>query len=354
MRAGRALLNFGQGHALFFDGEEPLGMVVMGASADSLWSALAKVLVDDPLLRAERPRSSWSRLPRRSPSEGRLLRRLTSRLVPILALVVFSAGIARAAKPPSLPNFGLRPSELRERLAAPDSGDVARACGNLYAPWGYRGQRGQLMAMRIFGRRHIDAERARALAAWLLGYRVIGYTVQEPDARSPCDPETGKPIFLASFHARDRSTFALLDFEHGEALFFDGEEPLGMVAMGADADSIWAALSKALVDDPVLRAPRPLPLPLDTALAEKPPEPFDMPTPVYPADAQRAGIWGDVFIEVRIATDGIVHDAFVIQGDPALREAALDAIWRWRFMPGIRKGNPIEVWVVVPVRFRLH
>jgi protein TonB len=77
----------------------------------------------------------------------------------------------------------------------------------------------------------------------------------------------------------------------------------------------------------------------------------------YPEEARSRGEEGIVYIKARVGTDGKVIEASVDSAQPSsplLAEAALDAIRRYTFEPARAKGEPVAVWVVVPVRFRLH
>lgn len=76
--------------------------------------------------------------------------------------------------------------------------------------------------------------------------------------------------------------------------------------------------------------------------------------PVYPEAARRAGIQGTVTVQALVGTDGVVRDARVVDGIPALDAAALQAVRQWRFEPARAGGKPVAVWVSVPVRFSLH
>ena len=73
--------------------------------------------------------------------------------------------------------------------------------------------------------------------------------------------------------------------------------------------------------------------------------------PVYPADANAAGIEGDVYIEAVITRDGSVAGARVVQGVPLLNAAALEAVRQWRFTPTTLNGVPTEVSMTVKVSF---
>ena len=293
-------------------------------------------------------------------------RRRVARLVPVLVLGILAAASACAAPMPRAPKeafpklyFGYAPAELRARLARPDSVDLSRACGNLNAPWGYRGPRGERMALRSFGRRHADRAFASALASSLLSDNTLDTAFKAMSGSAPCDEEAGKPVFLVRFYAGGRSTFALLNFEFGHVSFFDAEEPFGMVFMRASADSLWSALAGVLVDDPLLREPRPRTAPADLfarpdVFVDELPDVAYRAVPSYPPEAIAANVDGTIWTRVKVGADGIVHDAYVESGEALLRDAALDAVWQWRFKPARNKGEPVEVWVAVPVKFSLH
>ena len=119
--------------------------------------------------------------------------------------------------------------------------------------------------------------------------------------------------------------------------------------------------------DPVVPAPvtptAPDPAPVVPPPADPAPDVFTrvevMPTvasramPVYPEMARHAGIEGRVTVRVRVGRDGRVKDASVVRSDHVLfDDAALDAVRRWTFTPGIQAGRPVEVWVTIPIRFR--
>ncbi len=77
----------------------------------------------------------------------------------------------------------------------------------------------------------------------------------------------------------------------------------------------------------------------------------------YPEEAKEKGQQGIVYIKARIGKDGKVAEAALNdrqQGLPLLENAALEAVRQWTFTPGMAKGEPVEVWIVVPVNFRLQ
>jgi len=279
-----------------------------------------------------------------------------SRLALLLAL---AASPASARKLPQLPGLtGCDPPALRERLAALDSMDVARACGNMFAPWAYRGPSGRHMVMRSYGHHHADSVRTRALADLLVRGRTIDTTSKAPTRTVECEPAAARPVYLVGFHARERSTFAVLNFDYGTAVFFDAETPLGMVRMDAGGDSLWAALAEVLEDDPLLRAPRPAPNPPDSIPhgpvdIDKLPESVYKVHPGYPAEALKNRVSGTVSLLVKVDVSGAVRDAIALGGPSVLRDAALAAVWQWHFNPAIDDGKPIEVWLGVLLKFTL-
>lgn len=75
----------------------------------------------------------------------------------------------------------------------------------------------------------------------------------------------------------------------------------------------------------------------------------------YPDIARRAGIEGRVIIQFIVDEQGIVRDPRVVRsaGGGGLDEAAIEAIQRVRFTPGMQRGRPVRVQMTQPVIFRL-
>ena len=75
----------------------------------------------------------------------------------------------------------------------------------------------------------------------------------------------------------------------------------------------------------------------------------------YPEGARRAGAQGTTLLRVRVSADGTVAEIVIERssGHPELDAAAAEAVGRWRFEPAWRRGQPVEVWIVLPVRFTL-
>lgn len=75
----------------------------------------------------------------------------------------------------------------------------------------------------------------------------------------------------------------------------------------------------------------------------------------YPEKARRAGLEGTTMLQIKVLADGSVGDVRLERsaGYPDLDNAAIEAIRRWRFEPARRRGEPVDVWILLPIRFTL-
>src|SRR5712664_2543313 len=78
------------------------------------------------------------------------------------------------------------------------------------------------------------------------------------------------------------------------------------------------------------------------------------PKPSYPALAQRAGLQGFVKLQVRVKKDGSVEVQKLLEGEPALADAAITAVKQWRAKPASINGKQVEVISTVTFNFQLH
>ncbi|WP_205519414.1 energy transducer TonB [Pyxidicoccus caerfyrddinensis] len=88
----------------------------------------------------------------------------------------------------------------------------------------------------------------------------------------------------------------------------------------------------------------------------RPPAVLKQVAPDYPRRARSDGIQGLVVVRIIIGTDGKVEpeSTRVIRSVPALDQAAIDAVSRWRFSPALgREGRPVRVIIEIPVEFSL-
>ena len=79
----------------------------------------------------------------------------------------------------------------------------------------------------------------------------------------------------------------------------------------------------------------------------------DRVQPTYPPDAKAAGITGTVVMKAVIGTDGSINDLDVVSGPKELRDAALDAVHKWKYHPYLLNGQPVEVDTTINVVFTL-
>jgi protein TonB len=86
---------------------------------------------------------------------------------------------------------------------------------------------------------------------------------------------------------------------------------------------------------------------------DEPPVPVYRPDPAYPAWARENGISGTVVLRALVDREGTVRRVSVVRGVTGLTEAAQEALLRWTFRPARANGQPVMVWVEIPVSFRL-
>jgi TonB family protein len=78
------------------------------------------------------------------------------------------------------------------------------------------------------------------------------------------------------------------------------------------------------------------------------------PNPAYPLLAQRSGLQGIVKLQVRVTKDGRVEVQKLLEGEPALADAAIAAVKQWRAKPALINGKQVEVISTVTFKFQLH
>lgn len=75
--------------------------------------------------------------------------------------------------------------------------------------------------------------------------------------------------------------------------------------------------------------------------------------PVYPEQARRQGVQGQVVLKAVIGKDGTIAELRPLQGPEELTSAAIDAVQHWRFRPYELKGKPVEVETDIRLNFQL-
>jgi len=101
-------------------------------------------------------------------------------------------------------------------------------------------------------------------------------------------------------------------------------------------------------------APSPIATP-EPVLVEARPLYKENPPPRYPRIARTRGYQGTVILEVLVDREGDVEDVKLYQssGYKALDRAALSSVRHWIFTPGRRGDVVVDMWVRVPIAFRL-
>jgi TonB family protein len=77
------------------------------------------------------------------------------------------------------------------------------------------------------------------------------------------------------------------------------------------------------------------------------------PMPAYPAAASASHVQGEVKLSADVDRDGHVASVRVISGPPLLRDAALDAVQRWRYRPYLTSSGPTPMAAIEILDFQL-
>jgi periplasmic protein TonB len=76
--------------------------------------------------------------------------------------------------------------------------------------------------------------------------------------------------------------------------------------------------------------------------------------PEYTKEASAAKIQGPVLLTLIVGSDGVARDIKVSKSlDPGLDEKAVAAVQQWKFQPGTRYGEAVDVKATIEVNFRL-
>ena len=73
--------------------------------------------------------------------------------------------------------------------------------------------------------------------------------------------------------------------------------------------------------------------------------------PVYPAEARRMRVQGNVVIDALVTAQGRIDELKLVSGDSILAAAAMDAVRRWRYTPYSLNGKPIPKQTRITVSF---
>jgi periplasmic protein TonB len=89
----------------------------------------------------------------------------------------------------------------------------------------------------------------------------------------------------------------------------------------------------------------------EDAVPPMPSESNDKPT--YPQEARATGQQGTVVLKVTILADGTVAKVEVLRGEEPFKSAAVAAVKKWKYSPAMHKGQPITVYRIIQIPFKL-
>jgi protein TonB len=96
------------------------------------------------------------------------------------------------------------------------------------------------------------------------------------------------------------------------------------------------------------------PSPDEFIAVDEEPVRINIDPPVYPEMARSANVEGTVLVRVLVGVDGKVKNALLLEGHQMLVESALACARTAVFRPALIQHRPVEVWVVMPVIFKLN
>jgi TonB family protein len=76
--------------------------------------------------------------------------------------------------------------------------------------------------------------------------------------------------------------------------------------------------------------------------------------PEFNPKSEEAFVSGTIKLQIVVTKEGSVKDPKVLAGPNQRQDkAAIDAVMKWRFRPGLKKGEPVNVRATVEVNFHL-
>ncbi|QSQ12945.1 TonB family protein [Myxococcus landrumensis] len=219
---------------------------------------------------------------------------------------------------------------------------------------------------------HVSSQPAGARVFWKGVERGTTPFVLEvpPDARGLA---TAELTFVREGYRSDR----VLAGGSGEVLLNQRLQRERGGRVGASSPGVEAAGSMEWQSGPSLSAPTPLEVPAavepakTVASGPRPSsahsEPIQLPEnakppvelvgnqqPEFPQEARAAGREGMVVLKLVVTAQGEVRDVTVMRGEEPFASAALRAVRTWRYRPAMLEGQPVAVYRVVKVPFRLR
>ena len=211
-------------------------------------------------------------------------------------------------------------------------------------------------------------------AQWL-GQHIPLLLPPGPDVRTEVQLQPSGPPPAVRKPAAPARLYEPVKYPPRPAILVDPDEAPGAGPGSGDRAGVpyglgdpQSALSPVIAG--VLRAPVPAPPPpiVETPVAPaavpprllriggkvEAPAPLSTPPPQYPAIARQARIQGVVHLEAIIAADGAIRSVQLVDGPALLVQAAIAAVRSWRYTRPTLNGDPIEILMIVEVKFHLN
>ena len=85
------------------------------------------------------------------------------------------------------------------------------------------------------------------------------------------------------------------------------------------------------------------------------PSAIERVSPIYPFEAERDGLEGEVTLRFIVTKQGEVKTPSVVESSPMgmFDQSALEAIRHWRFKPAVKAGETVDAIAIMPLHFRL-
>lgn len=162
----------------------------------------------------------------------------------------------------------------------------------------------------------------------------------------------------------DLSAFSLTPLHAKETSGFPTSvrrEPLGDIpaAIGEQAEEAPPRKNLLRLEIPTLELARPaehakVAFVFDVSDLDFTPLPIHRVPPDYPSSLKQQGVEGSAYVEFRVDKKGAVHDVVVLEAThPEFGLSVIQAVERWRFLPGMVRGEAVSFRMRLPVTFRL-
>lgn len=87
---------------------------------------------------------------------------------------------------------------------------------------------------------------------------------------------------------------------------------------------------------------------------EEPPQAVETMMPQLPYLSGHEDIEGTVILQALVGTDGRVVETKIVHPVPFLDHSCTEAMRQWRFQPALCGGQPVPLWITVPIKFTLR